>query len=153
MARRKVSQFDGFQNQTGWIIILILVAGSSYLLGTSTQRTDSSTPETTFTASPSTNSVISDIAETINNPVVIDQAEVVQPSVSSSPALSSPGLVSLNSGTQTELETLSGIGPAKAKAIIDYRNQFGQFIRIEDIQNVKGIGPKTFENIKARITL
>ena len=46
-----------------------------------------------------------------------------------------------------------GIGEAKAKAIIDYRNQFGPFKSLADLMNVKGIGPKMLEKMKPYVGL
>lgn len=59
--------------------------------------------------------------------------------------------VNINSAAQTELETLSGIGPSTALKIINYRNENGKFKSIEDIKNVPGIGDLKFENIKEYI--
>lgn len=61
--------------------------------------------------------------------------------------------IDLNHATAEELTSLPKIGPAMAERIIQYRRQYGFFKRIEDIQNVKGIGPKTFELIKDFITV
>ena len=63
------------------------------------------------------------------------------------------GLININTATQTELETLSGIGPVTAKAIIQYRQENGPFSEIEAIQAVSGIGPVTFEKIREFITV
>lgn len=60
-------------------------------------------------------------------------------------------LVNINTATQTELETLSGIGPSTALKIVTYRKENGKFKEIEDIQNVPGIGKAKFENIKEEI--
>ena len=60
-------------------------------------------------------------------------------------------IVNINTAGIEELCTLPGIGEVKAKAIIDYRNQNGNFNAVEDILNVKGIGPKTLEKIRSRI--
>ena len=62
-------------------------------------------------------------------------------------------LVNINTADSTQLQTLNGIGPAKAQAIIDYRTQNGPFKTIEEIMNVSGIGQVTFDNIKAYITV
>ncbi len=62
-------------------------------------------------------------------------------------------LVNINTANSTLLETLIGIGPSKAVAIITYRTGRGPFARIEDIQNVSGIGPSTYAGIKAFITV
>lgn len=62
-------------------------------------------------------------------------------------------LVNINSATQTELETLPGIGPSIALKIISYREENGKFLSIEDIKNVHGIGDNKFENIKELICI
>ena len=60
-------------------------------------------------------------------------------------------LVNINEATQTELETLPGIGPSTALKIISYREENGKFSSIEDIKNVSGIGDNKFENIRELI--
>jgi|SRR3989344_1882702 len=61
--------------------------------------------------------------------------------------------INISTADKAALETLVGIGPSKAQAIIDYRTENGPFATIEDIQNVSGIGPATYENIKDHITV
>lgn len=61
--------------------------------------------------------------------------------------------IRLNSASVSELMQLHGIGEKKAQAIIEYRHQNGGFQKIEDIQQVKGIGPALFEKNKARLSL
>lgn len=63
------------------------------------------------------------------------------------------GKINLNTATESELDTLSGIGPATAKAIIAYRNQVGDFGSIEEVKEVKGIGDAKFDSIKDSITV
>lgn len=62
-------------------------------------------------------------------------------------------IININTANQSELTTLSGIGDAKAQAIIDYRNTNGYFKSIEDIKNVSGIGDVIFAKIKDYITV
>ena len=59
--------------------------------------------------------------------------------------------ININTATEQELESLKGIGPATAKNIIRYREEYGGFSSIEEIKNVKRIGEKIFEKIKADI--
>ena len=61
--------------------------------------------------------------------------------------------VNINTATQTELETLSGIGPSTALKIINYRNENGKFKTKEDIKNVPGIGEQKYESIKENINI
>lgn len=61
--------------------------------------------------------------------------------------------VNLNTATESELMTLSGVGPSKAAAIIAYRDENGPFQTIEDLKNVSGIGEKTFERLQPFIAV
>lgn len=61
--------------------------------------------------------------------------------------------ISLNQATAGELETLPGIGPSKAEAIIHYREEFGKFESIDELTNVSGIGTKTLEKLRDYIEL
>ncbi len=63
------------------------------------------------------------------------------------------GKININTATSDELQQLSGIGEVKAKAIIEYRTNYGNFTTIDELMNVKGIGEKTFEKIKDSITV
>lgn len=61
--------------------------------------------------------------------------------------------VNINTADEAELETLPGIGPSKSAAIIEYRSTTGPFKAIEDIQSISGIGEKTFEKLKDKISI
>lgn len=61
--------------------------------------------------------------------------------------------VNINEASQSELETLTGIGSSIASRIIEYREQNGKFKKIEELQNVKGIGESKFANIKDAVTV
>jgi len=79
-----------------------------------------------------------------------------------SPVLATPGatvvavtteLININTASVAELDTLPSIGPTLAQRIIDYREQNGPFISIEDIIDVPGIGAGNFERFKDMITV
>ena len=57
----------------------------------------------------------------------------------------------LNRANQAQLEELPGIGPVIAQAILTWRQQHGRFSRIEELQEVDGIGPKTYAQIAPRV--
>ncbi len=59
--------------------------------------------------------------------------------------------IKLNTATKEEIVNLPGIGPAKADAILQYRDEFGPFQQEEDLLNVRGIGEKTLEQLKEYI--
>jgi competence ComEA-like helix-hairpin-helix protein len=62
-----------------------------------------------------------------------------------------PGLVNLNSADAAALMTLPGVGPKTAQRIIDYRTQVGRFGSVEELMNVRGIGPKKYEQVRALV--
>ena len=82
-----------------------------------------------------------------SSPVIATEA----PAATEAP--SSAELININFASQSELESLPGIGPTTAKKIIDYREANGPFVSTEDIVNVSGIGPGTYERIKDLITV
>ncbi len=62
-------------------------------------------------------------------------------------------LININTASESELLTLPGVGEAKAKSIIEYRNNNGGFKSIEDIKNISGIADSLFNQIKDMITV
>lgn len=63
------------------------------------------------------------------------------------------GKININTAGAAELDKLSGVGPALAERIIQYRTEHGPFAKAEDIQNVSGIGPKTYEKMASQVTV
>jgi len=61
--------------------------------------------------------------------------------------------VNINTATLQQLETLKGIGPVKAKAILDYRTKNGAFKSVDDLKKVGGIGDKTLDKLRKDIVL
>ena len=68
-------------------------------------------------------------------------------------AVSAFAAINLNTATQAELESVKGIGPAKAKAILEYRAKNGNFKTVDDLDNVKGFGKKTIDKIRNDISV
>ena len=61
--------------------------------------------------------------------------------------------VNLNTASVAQLETLPGIGKSTAERILEYRQKNGNFKKVEDLMNVKGIGEKSFLKLKALVTV
>lgn len=81
------------------------------------------------------------------------QIQEGSPSENNNSTVQDSGKVNLNTATETELMTLSGVGQSKAKAIIDYRTQNGSFGSVEDIMQVPGIKEGVYHQIKDSITV
>ena len=63
------------------------------------------------------------------------------------------GLVNLNTATEADFQTISGIGQKRAQDIIAYREANGKFKSVDDLKNVTGIGAKTLEKLKEYVTV
>ncbi|MDL1867451.1 helix-hairpin-helix domain-containing protein [Betaproteobacteria bacterium PRO4] len=67
--------------------------------------------------------------------------------------LSASAGVDINTANQTELESVKGLGPVKAKAIIEYREKHGVFRSISDLVNVRGIGAGTLRQLGDQVSV
>lgn len=63
------------------------------------------------------------------------------------------GLVNINTASEAELETVTGIGPATAKKIVAHREQHGPFTSVDQLEEVPGIGPAKLEGMRAEVTV
>jgi competence protein ComEA len=88
-----------------------------------------------------------------DEPVAPAKAIESSPKPSETSAASIRKLINVNTATAAELELLPGVGPALAKRIMDYRAAKGPFKRVEDLDAVKGIGPRTIERIRKLVTV
>jgi competence protein ComEA len=84
--------------------------------------------------------------------LLVDGQQVIVPGILDTSHVN-VGRVNINTATVADLNTLPGIGPTTAQAIVDYRDQHGMFQVIQDIQNVPGVGPSTYDLIKDYITV
>jgi len=96
---------------------------------------------------------------------LVDGEQIVVPAIGEAPPVvsglpppsgggaASGGMVNLNTADQAALETLPRVGPALARRILDWRATNGRFTAIEDLMSVTGIGEKTFDGLKALVTV
>lgn len=83
---------------------------------------------------------------------LLEEAEtLIVTSATGQSSSTSGSVVNINTADESQLMTISGIGPSKAAAIIEYRNEHGAFSAPESLMEVTGIGKKTFEKLKDNI--
>ncbi|HCW04148.1 MAG TPA: DNA-binding protein [Clostridium sp.] len=81
----------------------------------------------------------------------IDKAETVVNTNSTQDEKSD--IININTADKDQLEKIPGVGPVTAEKILEYREEKGYFNSIEDLKNINGIGEKTFENMKDKISV
>jgi competence protein ComEA len=84
-----------------------------------------------------------------------DGEQIVIPALGDAPAGSATadGRVNLNTADVAALDTLPGIGPAKAQGILDWREQNGRFASVDDLLDVPGIGASTLDRLRDLVTV
>lgn len=80
-------------------------------------------------------------------------AKVSSSSSSKSKKTRFTGVINVNRATKAEFDSLTGIGPVIASRIINYRSANGPFLALDDLLKVSGIGSKTLERIRPRLSL
>lgn len=85
--------------------------------------------------------------------VQTDTTQTLPAETTTAAAADSNGKININTASLDELMGLDGVGEKKAQAIIDYRYENGRFNSVEELTNVNGIGEKTFEKNRDRITV
>ncbi|MCX6812356.1 MAG: helix-hairpin-helix domain-containing protein [Candidatus Berkelbacteria bacterium] len=153
---------DKYQIQIGIGLIVVALAGGVFLM-VKKSNAESSSQNQNNDIVASRDKQISDLQNQIatlqkeNQSLKNSVTTADTTGSSSSPnsvATSTPtGKININTATASQLDALPGIGPTYAARIVDYRNQHGAFKSISEIQNVKGIGPKTYDKFKDQITI
>ncbi|HUS87932.1 MAG TPA: helix-hairpin-helix domain-containing protein [Desulfosporosinus sp.] len=77
----------------------------------------------------------------------------LNPTPVANPTAVASGKININTAGAAELDKLSGVGPVLAERIIQYRTEHGPFARPEDLENVSGIGAKTYEKMASQVTV
>ncbi len=91
-------------------------------------------------------------AESVSEPKEIDVGQL-QTQLGAGEASDKDVLININTASAYKLTELDGIGEVKAEAIVRYREENGKFTSVDELLNVKGIGEKTLEKIRDRITV
>lgn len=106
---------------------------------------------------PTSNSKHINHAERVEDEMVIyvpeEGEEVEEATLTSSASSPQSSIVNINKADTTGLTSLPGVGPAKAEAIISYREQSGDFKEKQDLMKVTGIGQKTYEKLEPLISV
>ena len=77
----------------------------------------------------------------------------IRPTASPAPAGETPPVVNVNTATAADLERLPGIGPVLARRIVEYREAWGLFRRLDDLLEIEGIGPKLLRRLEPLLRL
>lgn len=116
--------------------------------------TDAS-PQPTDASSSSTSEMPSEGADTSveSSATSSASAQTSDPQGQHSSAPSEPALLDLNTADLEALDAIKGIGPVTAQRILDHRAAIGRFASVDQLLDVKGIGPKTLETLRTQVTV
>ena len=124
-------------------LVIIILSGSGYRYWQNRQLEKDLQIISASTSSSSLSSSFTDPSPEDPSPIFAQRE----------PQKGSSRVINVNTADRSQLETLPGIGPVKAQAIIDYRQRYGPFRSVDELIKVKGIGPKTLEKIRPFVTV
>lgn len=125
------------------VLILIIIVGSGVIWYDGTGRTKRNIENQTITELQNQNELLRQQVSEASSKIVAGSQSVEDQG----------DKININTADATELDKLPNIGPAKADDILSYRESQGGFSSIEELKNVKGIGDKTFEEMKDLVTV
>jgi competence protein ComEA len=130
------------REQVGILLLCIVLAGSGFLL----LRGGTTSPPTSFTEGK-------DVSGEVKGSAAAAGVTATKNTPESSAVTAVTGKININTASIEDLDRLPGVGPATAQKIIDYRKQNGPFPNIEAIDNVSGIGPSKYAQMKDLISI
>lgn len=149
----KVAHFQMYREQLAQASLVEIA--SAGLKETDLSVSENPAEETDEQSSPSASNVSANDNTAKNESPANTSASSAKnkPAAKPAPEKTNQGAVNINTASKSELISLPGIGEVKAQAIIDYREKYGAFYSTEEIMNVKGIGEKTYANLKDLICI
>lgn len=145
---KNISFLDKYRYYIGGFLILVIIAGWVYLFLAKNETSSYDNSEEITLLKNRINELEKNI-ETVDT----DMGEVAGTKDDQNIENNIDEKININTAAADELETISGIGPARAQDIIEYRDTNGGFATTSEIQNIKGIGPATYEKMKDQITI
>jgi competence protein ComEA len=85
--------------------------------------------------------------------ILVQKEGATAPGTGGVPGVGGATLININTADETTLETLNGVGPSLATAIIQYRTEHGPFTSVDQLDDVSGIGPATLEKLRPQVTV
>jgi len=85
--------------------------------------------------------------------ILVQKEGAGAPGTGGLPGVGGTTLININTADETTLETLNGVGPSLATAIIQYRTEHGPFASVDQLDDVSGIGPATLEKLRPQVTV
>lgn len=132
------------------VLLILLILSGLYILMKS-PKNENNNPNTEALKAEIDN--LNKKIDELNNKLAGSASESTPIASAGSANASVAGKININSASEEKLDSLPGIGPAYAGAIIDYRNQNGGFESVDELLNVKGIGAKTLENLRDYVSI
>ena len=128
------------------ISLAVIVCGIIYVFLSIEKNTSKKNVETNIVAESNDTDFVKEIVETTTQNETLKSASLIKD-------VSYRKVVNINTASEDELISLPAVGPVIAKAIIEYREKYGNFKEIEEIKNVSGIGSNLFRKIEYYISV